>query len=51
MLTVIKKPTLLVNKPLITMSVTSTAAKATTAMVAQELASAVFSWYHAPWPL
>ena len=51
MLTVMKKPTLLVKKPLDPMSVTSTAAKATTAIVAQKLASAVFSWYHAPWPL
>ena len=47
-ITVIKKPTLLVKMPL---NVKSTAAQATTAMLAQQPASAVFSCCHAPWPL
>ena len=51
MLTVMTKPTLFVTTPVDPLGVQSTAAKATTAMLAQQLASAVFSCYHAPWPL
>ena len=50
-LTVIKKPTLLVKMPVDPLNVKSTAAQATTAMLAQQPASAVFSCCHAPWPL
>ena len=53
MLTVIKKTTLLVKLKLSMhpTSVTSTAAQATTAMLAQQPASPVLSCCHAPWPL
>ena len=50
-LTVIKKPTLFVKRPVDPLNVKSTAAQATTAMLAQQPASAVFSCCHAPWPL
>ena len=50
-LTVIKKATLLVKPPVDPLSVKSTAAQATTAMLAQQRASVVFSCCHAPWPL
>lgn len=50
-LTVIKKPTLFVKMPVDPLNVKSTAAQATTAMLAQQPASAVFSCCHAPWPL
>ena len=51
MITVKRKPTLLVKSPVDPLSVKSTAAQATTAMLGQRPASAVFSCCHAPWPL